>query len=118
MGPPGESTAADREHELAGLRVLAEAADAWARWRRQGSDDPAGPEELKLLAALDRFASAGGQAGRNLLVICSGCRRTRDGTEWVELETFLTETAGIEFTHSLCPNCLGQLYPHHPAEPD
>lgn len=67
MGPPGESTAADREHELARLRALAEAADAWARWRRQGPNDPASPEEQELLSALDRLESTGEQAVRNRL---------------------------------------------------
>lgn len=66
MSLPGESTASDREHELARLRVLAEAADAWARWRRQRSHDPASPEEQELLSALDRFESAGVGAGLNL----------------------------------------------------
>jgi hypothetical protein len=118
MVPPGESTAADREQELARLRVLAEAANAWARWHRQGSRDPASAEEQELLAALDRLEAAGGHLGRNLLVLCSGCRRTRDDAEWVALEAFLTEKAGLEITHGLCPSCLGRLYPHRPAEPD
>lgn len=118
MVSPGESTAADRDHELARLRALAEAADAWARWRRQASDAAASPADLELLAALDRLEATGEQVPRTLVVVCSGCRRTRDQGEWVELETFLTEIAGIDFTHSLCPACLGRLYPHRPAEPD
>jgi hypothetical protein len=118
MVPPGESTAADRDHELAALRALAEAADAWARWRRQGAGAAASMEESELLAALDRLEVSAGHAPRNLVVICSGCRRARDKAAWVELETFLTEKAGIHLSHSLCPACLGRLYPHEPAEPD
>jgi len=55
VGPSGESTAAAREEELARLRLLAEAAEAWARWRRRGLDTLASAEETELLAALDRL---------------------------------------------------------------
>jgi hypothetical protein len=118
MGSPGESTSAARERELAQLRVLAEAADAWARWRRSGPGEPTSPEELELLSALDRLEAAGRQSNRNLIVLCSACRRTRDDSDWVALEAFLTRKAALEFTHSLCPDCMAQLYPHHTSEPD
>lgn len=118
MGRPGESTAAAREQELARLRMLADAATAWARWRRQGATAPASSEELELLSALDRLGSAGDSTDRNLIVLCSGCKRTRDDREWVALETFLAEQARMEFTHGLCPDCMARLYPHQGAEPE
>jgi hypothetical protein len=117
MGPPGESTAA-RERELARLRALADAADAWARWRRGDASGPASCAELELLAALDRLEPQGEGAGRELIVLCSGCRRTRDDSDWIALEAFLTDRAGMEFTHGLCPDCMVRLYPHHTSESD
>jgi hypothetical protein len=111
MGLPGESTAAERAHELARLRALAEAAEAWARWRREQAGGPASDAESALLAALDRLAESGGHGGRRLLVLCSACRRTRDGTAWVELEDYLTQKAVVEFTHGVCPDCMERLYP-------
>ena len=115
---PGESTTADREHELKRLRVLAEAADAWARWRRSGAVALASPEEQQLLSALDRLAAAGGRSRRDIVVLCSGCRRARDHARWVELEPFLTEKVAIEFSHGMCPDCMARRYPNHMAEPD
>jgi hypothetical protein len=116
--PPGESTAAERERELARLRALAEAAEAWARWRRTDSASSPSPQEEELLAALDQLSEAGRRTGRELLVLCSGCRRTRDDAEWMALETFLSEKSLIEFTHGMCPDCMARLYPRHTSEPD
>jgi hypothetical protein len=118
MAPPGDATTADREHELQCLRALAEAADAWARWRRRGAVAAASPEEQQLLSALDRLGAAGGHSGRHIVVICSACRRARDASQWVALEAFLTERAGIEFSHGMCPDCMARRYPSHMAEPD
>lgn len=98
--------------------MLAEAADAWARWRRDGSGDSASTEELELLSALDRLEAVGAHSNRYLIVLCSGCRRTRDDSAWVALETFLTRKGGMEFTHGLCPDCMGRLYPNHTAQPE
>jgi hypothetical protein len=114
--PPGDSTAAAREQELARLRLVADAADAWARWRRQGETEAASPQELELLAALDRLESA--DSPRSLIVLCSGCRRTRDDSAWVPLETYLVEQTPMEFSQGLCPDCMARLYPQHRAEPD
>jgi hypothetical protein len=117
MVPPGESTSAAREQELARLRMLAEAAEAWARWRRRGGASAHSPEERDLLAALDRL-EASPSGGRRLIVLCSGCRRTRDETEWIPLEAYLADRLGMEFTHSICPTCMARLYPHHASDPN
>jgi len=47
-----------------------------------------------------------------LLPICSRCKRIRDdqGT-WQRLEKYLVEHSGLQFTHSLCPQCARELYP-------
>lgn len=111
MRPPHGSTAAAREREFVRLRSLAAAAEAWARWRRVGSAGQS-PEEADLLAALDRL-EADDQAERPILVLCSACRRTRYGDEWLELEEFLTAKAGMEFSHGLCLDCKERLYPDH-----
>jgi hypothetical protein len=115
MVPPGESTPAARERELARLRVVADAAEAWARWRRSGGPNAPSTEERDLLAALDRLEAAAAR-DRELIVLCSGCRRTRDQDEWVPLEAYLADRTGIEFTHGICPSCLARLYPHHAAD--
>ena len=117
MLPPGESTSAAREQELARLRLLADAAEAWARWRRRGESSTHSAEERDLLAALDRLQAAPA-ADRELIVLCSGCRRARDDAAWVPLEAYLADRVGMEFTHGICPTCMARLYPRHAGDPN
>jgi hypothetical protein len=49
------------------------------------------------------------------LPICARCKKIRDdqGT-WHQLETYITERSGADFTHGLCPECMSELYPDIP----
>ena len=43
---------------------------------------------------------------RGMLPICSSCKRIRDDTGyWNQIETYISEHTGAEFTHGLCPEC-------------
>ena len=43
---------------------------------------------------------------RGMLPICSGCKRIRDDKGyWNQIETYISEHTGAEFTHGLCPEC-------------
>ncbi len=53
-----------------------------------------------------------------LLPICSVCKKIRlegreesDQAAWVPVEAYVTERSHAEFSHGLCPQCLGRLYP-------
>jgi len=47
-----------------------------------------------------------------LLPICASCKKIRnDQGYWQKLETFVREHSGAEFSHSICPDCMKQLYP-------
>jgi len=47
-----------------------------------------------------------------LIPICSSCKKIRDDKGyWNQLERYLHEHAGTEFTHGICPDCLKRLYP-------
>ena len=49
---------------------------------------------------------------RGLLPICASCKNMRDDDGyWHELETFLGRHANVEFSHSICPECVAKLYP-------
>lgn len=49
----------------------------------------------------------GGDAPSRVLTICSYCKNIRDGrSDWVQLESHLYETHGIEFSHGICRDCL------------
>jgi CheY-like chemotaxis protein len=49
---------------------------------------------------------------RGLLPICAGCKniRTDDGY-WIQVESYLKSHSGLNFTHSICPDCVKKLYP-------
>ena len=53
-----------------------------------------------------------------LVPICAGCKNirneganSRDPSSWVPVELYIAERTDTEFTHSLCPDCFGKLYP-------
>jgi PAS domain S-box-containing protein len=47
-----------------------------------------------------------------LLPICASCKKIRDDQGyWQKLETFVHEHSDAEFSHSICPECMEQLYP-------
>ncbi len=45
-----------------------------------------------------------------MLPICAYCRKIRtDQNYWELLEKYVGETAGVRFTHGVCPECIGQV---------
>ena len=42
----------------------------------------------------------------SILPICAYCKKIRDdGDYWEQLETYMTEHKGMDFSHSICPEC-------------
>ncbi len=49
-----------------------------------------------------------------LLPICSSCKKIRDDRGyWNNLEQYLHEHSGAEFSHGLCPECAHKIYPEY-----
>jgi DNA-binding response OmpR family regulator len=49
---------------------------------------------------------------QKLLPICMYCRRIRDrGDIWRDIENYVADHAGVEFSHGMCERCLDR---HHP----
>jgi PAS domain S-box-containing protein len=47
-----------------------------------------------------------------LLPICASCKKIRDDNGyWNQIESYIKEHSGAEFSHSLCPDCIKVLYP-------
>ena len=47
-----------------------------------------------------------------MLPICANCKKIRDdGGYWSRIETYITQHSGVDFTHSICPDCAKELYP-------
>lgn len=81
---------------------------------------------MRLLAATDSLqdkvaelqeAMAHIQTLEGILPICMHCKSIRDDQGyWRRVEAYLAKRTGVEFTHSLCPDCVQKLYPdlaHH-----
>jgi PAS domain S-box-containing protein len=57
------------------------------------------------------------RALRGLLPICASCKKIRDDSGyWHQVESYLQSHAGVEFSHGICPDCMGRLYPEFPGE--
>ncbi|ANS73531.1 hypothetical protein AWM70_02190 [Paenibacillus yonginensis] len=51
-----------------------------------------------------------------LLPMCAVCKRIRDNQDhWHSLESYLKTHLHIEFTHDICTECMGHLYPQYAA---
>lgn len=47
---------------------------------------------------------------KGLIGICSYCRKIRNNKgEWVSIEEYLRDQAGVKFTHSICTDCNHEL---------
>jgi hypothetical protein len=47
-----------------------------------------------------------------LLPICSSCKKIRDDKGyWTQIESYISEHSGAEFSHGICPECARKLYP-------
>lgn len=54
-----------------------------------------------------------------LLPICASCKKIRDDQGyWQQVEQYVQEHSGAEFTHGLCPDCVHRLYPNLPPTLD
>lgn len=68
-------------------------------------------EEREALIAKLRAAVATVRTLEELLPICANCRKVRDDQGyWGQIEDYLRERGGVEFTHGICPDCMARLY--------
>lgn len=68
-------------------------------------------ERERLIEDLSR-AVAEIETLHGLLPICSKCKNIRDdNNNWTAIEQYISQRSDINFTHSLCPECMRKLYP-------
>ncbi len=68
----------------------------------------------ELEAALARIKQLQG-----LLPICAYCKSIRDDQNyWQQVETYIAEHAGVQFTHGVCPNCMQKALKESPTSPN
>lgn len=47
---------------------------------------------------------------QGLLPICSYCKSIRDdGNYWQRVESYIADHSGVQFSHSICPDCYGRV---------
>jgi ABC-type nitrate/sulfonate/bicarbonate transport system substrate-binding protein len=57
---------------------------------------------------------------KEILPICAYCKKIRDDDGyWEQLETYISEHGGTDFSHGICPDCVAQHYPEFtPKSPE
>jgi PAS domain S-box-containing protein len=49
---------------------------------------------------------------QGLLPICASCKKIKDDEGyWKEVESYISDRSDASFSHSICPDCLKDLYP-------
>jgi hypothetical protein len=62
---------------------------------------------VKLQKALSEVKTLSG-----LLPICAACKKIRDDNGyWQQIEQYISKHSEAEFSHGICPECRGKLYP-------
>jgi len=98
----------DREGRLLGVSSIAR--DITERKKIEG-------ERTDLIAHLNETLSKV-KTLTGLLPICASCKKIRDDQGyWQKLETYVLQHSGAEFSHSICPDCMKQLYPQFTSDP-
>lgn len=47
------------------------------------------------------------------LTACASCKKIREENgRWQEIESYIRDHSGTEFSHGICPDCAKDLYPH------
>lgn len=41
-----------------------------------------------------------------LLSICMLCKKIREGSEWVPVDTYVVSKTAASFSHAFCPECM------------
>jgi DNA-binding NtrC family response regulator len=68
-------------------------------------------ERKKLLTQLEHSAGEIKKL-RGILPICASCKKIRDDKGyWTQVEIYISDHSGTEFTHGICPECAEKMYP-------
>lgn len=69
-------------------------------------------EQVEARAALIKAKEHEIKRLRNLLPICSHCKKVRDDDGyWRDVEAYLLQHSDTVFSHGICPECLRKYYP-------
>ena len=64
-------------------------------------------ERRQLQQALDEVRTL-----RGIVPICANCKKIRDDKGyWSQVEEYVSDHTEAEFSHGICPDCMGKIYP-------
>jgi hypothetical protein len=95
---------------LAGAFLLINGIGAVASWqlnRRRRQVYLAWMQETQIRQQLEQ-AIAEIKTLRGLLSVCAWCKRIRDDDQWLPIEEYVKVHSHANFTHGICPHCLGE----------
>jgi YesN/AraC family two-component response regulator len=70
-------------------------------------------EQKRLIKELQQ-ALASIKTLSGLIPICASCKKIRDDQGyWKQLEAYISEHSGAEFSHGICPDCAIKIYPNY-----
>jgi sigma-B regulation protein RsbU (phosphoserine phosphatase) len=98
------------------LSSVTRTVDNFMQAARAGVDDflskPLNHDEIWMrLRVAERILSYTKQIQQleSILPICAYCKKIRnDGDYWEQLESYMNEHAGLDFSHSICPDCYDE----------
>jgi len=51
---------------------------------------------------------------QGIIPICANCKKIRDDRgAWKQIENYIQSRSDAQFSHSICPKCIKELYGHH-----
>jgi DNA-binding response OmpR family regulator len=69
-------------------------------------------DDLRQARAAAETALATVKTLTGLLPICAACKQIRDDQGyWNKVETYIAKHTDVQFTHSLCPDCVQKYFP-------
>jgi len=76
--------------------------------RKQAEEE----RERLIIALRDALSKVKTLSG--MLPICASCKKIRnDEGYWEQVDIYITDHSGAEFTHGICPDCSKKLYPEY-----
>lgn len=89
--------------------ALKESQAKWLSRKRVEAEKDKLYQDLK--ASLDQVRTLHG-----MIPICSSCKKIRDDKGyWEQIEKYIMTHSEAQFSHSLCPECIKELYPKFSA---
>ena len=71
-------------------------------------------EESRALIGQLELALSEVKTLKGLLPMCANCKKVRDDRGyWKQIESYLRDHTDASFTHSICPECIRDLYPEY-----